>query len=380
MSASPSDPHAAVVDFFASQFIGGCCATAILVLVLYEYVVTFADEIELFWKGKASSASVMFFLNRYLTLLGYLAAAPGTYHPITDIVNCRCRLTIVMFQGTDLLRYFPQAAFSSLRVYALSDRKKWPAGFVFLLFMGPVGANLSTLQWLHISNSPPPVGCVSSVMTIISRSCAIAADFLVVTVTWWKTRKSLKLYRQANLKTTYGSLILRDGMTVRCSCKVRSLLTLNVLHLALTLLAYTQEQEYISVSYMPIFTSPITSILVSRFLLNLRQVDRLSANPMGSEQPSFVNPHGREPLAEFASFVAPLHDDLQEDSSLQGNGIADQGSSTEAGSISEFRLVDSDGSHDEDEGTDPHQSHDVAEGDSVSPSSTSQQRRDTYDV
>ncbi|KAL7278224.1 hypothetical protein ACG7TL_008199 [Trametes sanguinea] len=313
MSASTSDPHAAIVDFFASQFIGGCCATAILVLVLYEYVVTFADEIELFWKGKASSASVMFFLNRYLSLLGYLAAAPGTYHPITDI---GCRLTIVMFQGADLLRYFPQAAFSSLRVYALSDRKRWLAG------------------------------------------CAIAADFLVVTVTWWKTRKSLKLYRQANLKTTYGSLILRDG-----TLYFLSLLTLNVLHLALTLLAYTQE--YISVSYMPIFTSPITSILVSRFLLNLRQVDRLSANPMGSEQPSFVNPHGREPLAEFASFVAPLHDDLHEDSSLQGNGIADQGSSTEAGSISEFRLVDSDGSHDEDEGTDPHQSHDVAEGDSV---------------
>ncbi|KAI9068938.1 hypothetical protein FKP32DRAFT_100105 [Trametes sanguinea] len=128
----------------------------------------------------------------------------------------------------------------------------------------------------------------------------------------------------------------------------RTLSTLNVLHMALTLLAYTQE--YIAVSYIPAFNSPITSILVSRFLLNLRQVDRVSANPMGSEQPSFVDPQAREPFAEFASFVAPLHDIAEDDLSLRWNVSASAGSSAGAGSASGVEPADSGESHGEDEG------------------------------
>ncbi|KAI9068939.1 hypothetical protein FKP32DRAFT_1527081, partial [Trametes sanguinea] len=164
---------------------------------LYEHAITFDDEFELFWKGKASSASVMFFLNRYLTLLGYLTSLPGTYHSIqSDIVKAS------------------SPAFSSLRVYALSDRKIWLAALVFLLLMGPVGVNLVCDHDTRIiaGRAVYLLGADNILaVTIISRSCAIAADLLVVMVTWWKTRKSIKLYRQANLKTTYGSLILRDG-------------------------------------------------------------------------------------------------------------------------------------------------------------------------
>ena len=55
-------------------------------MVLYEYIVTLGDEVDLFWKRKISSASIIFFLNRYLTILGYVLDS-GTFHVQTDIVS-----------------------------------------------------------------------------------------------------------------------------------------------------------------------------------------------------------------------------------------------------------------------------------------------------
>ncbi|KAI0329488.1 hypothetical protein GY45DRAFT_1371562 [Cubamyces sp. BRFM 1775] len=282
-----SNPYAGIIQVYSTSFIGGYCGAAGFVMVFYEYIVTFSDEVNLFWKRQMSSASIIFFLNRYLTLLGYLLDS-GTFHAQSDI-------------GADFLRYFPQAAFSSLRAYALSEHNRWIAGAIFLLLMGPVAVNASTLRWTHIHNLPAPIGCTSStgITPSLAKHTAIGADFLVVMVTWWNTRKSMKLYREANLHTSYGNLMLRDGTVYFVV-----LLILNVLHMVLTVLAYTEA--FVSVSYVSIFTDPIMSILVSRFLLNLRQVDHTGANAMGSELPSFVAPQGTAAIGEYASFAAPL--------------------------------------------------------------------------
>ncbi|KAI0654314.1 hypothetical protein C8Q70DRAFT_925975 [Cubamyces menziesii] len=164
-------------------------------MVLYEYIVTLGDEVDLFWKRKISSASIIFFLNRYLTILGYVLDS-GTFHVQTDIVSStQYRACLPL----DLLRYFPQAIFSSLRAYAISECNRWIASLVFFLLMGPVAVNAVSRTHTVLR------------LTIISRSSAIGADFLVVMVTWWKTRKSMKLYKEANIQTSYGSLMLRDG-------------------------------------------------------------------------------------------------------------------------------------------------------------------------
>ncbi|KAH9895718.1 hypothetical protein C8Q73DRAFT_789525 [Cubamyces lactineus] len=285
-----SNPYSDIIQLYSTSLISSYCGLAGFVMVFYEYFVTFGDEVDLFWRRKISSASVIFFLNRYLTLLGYVLDS-GTFHAQTDIGFAST--------GFYLLRYFPQAAFSSLRAYALCEYNRWIAGVVFLLLTGPVAVNASTLRWTHIRNLPAPIGCTSS--ADISPSLAknaIGADFLVVMVTWWKTRKSMKLYREANIKASYASLMLRDGTVY-----FLVLLILNVLHMVLTILAYTEA--FISVSYVSIFTDPIMSILVSRFLLDLRQVDHTGVNAVGSELPSFVAPQGGA-FSEYASFVAPL--------------------------------------------------------------------------
>ncbi|KAJ8464088.1 hypothetical protein ONZ51_g9821 [Trametes cubensis] len=215
------------------------CGIAGFAMVLYEYIVTLGDEVDLFWKRKISSASIIFFLNRYLTILGYVLDS-GTFHVQTDIMFVPAQRA-------------PRRSTRLILVLAV---------------------------------------------TIISRSSAIGADFLVVMVTWWKTRKSMKLYKEANIQTSYGSLMLRDGTVY-----FLVLLILNVLHMVLTLLAYTEA--FIAVSYVSIFTDPMMSILVSRFLLDLRQVDHTGANAISSELPSFVAPQNGA-ISEYASFVSPF--------------------------------------------------------------------------
>ena len=43
-----------------------------LVCYIYEYLTTLDREVELFWKGEFSGASILFFLNRYPALATYL--------------------------------------------------------------------------------------------------------------------------------------------------------------------------------------------------------------------------------------------------------------------------------------------------------------------
>ena len=40
------------------------------VLLVYEYIITFGQDVQLFWRRKWSGATALFFLNRYLPLLG----------------------------------------------------------------------------------------------------------------------------------------------------------------------------------------------------------------------------------------------------------------------------------------------------------------------
>ena len=37
--------------------------------MFYDYALTFSREVELFWKGRLTGAAVLFFFNRYLSLV-----------------------------------------------------------------------------------------------------------------------------------------------------------------------------------------------------------------------------------------------------------------------------------------------------------------------
>ncbi|RPD68275.1 hypothetical protein L226DRAFT_540814, partial [Lentinus tigrinus ALCF2SS1-7] len=137
----------------------------------------------------------------------------------------------------------------------------------------------ATYRWLS-SAVIPILGCSDENVTplqLIKETCLILADLIVLGVTWHGTYQTTQLVRVAageQSKHTYSGILLRDGTAARV---LLILATLNVLHLLFTFVSITIDTVS-DTSLVTIFTQPITSILVSRFLIDLQEVHQYRAN------------------------------------------------------------------------------------------------------
>ncbi|RPD54511.1 hypothetical protein L227DRAFT_657568 [Lentinus tigrinus ALCF2SS1-6] len=60
---------AAFVSLVESVTVANDCEIAAMAFIAYEYLLTWDQEVNLFWRRKFTGASVLFFLNRYILLL-----------------------------------------------------------------------------------------------------------------------------------------------------------------------------------------------------------------------------------------------------------------------------------------------------------------------
>ncbi|KAI0351841.1 hypothetical protein OH77DRAFT_1410310, partial [Trametes cingulata] len=242
----------------------------------YEWLITLDREVALFWRRKLNGASVLFLTNRYLPLLVQVLNISSDVR-MSDRGLSSCDGFVKALQTIQLFQYFPWAAFSALRTFALS-RGNWAiAAIVLLLSMVPIGVNFSQYHWLVVVNDPT-IGCsktstitldIAKKLTIASRTCLMTADVIVLLVTWHSTFGTIRLTDVAlKGRPTFARMLIRDG-TIYFSI----LLILNTLHLTFTMLSITDD-ALSPVSYFTTFTEPITAVLVSRFLLNLQQVNQ----------------------------------------------------------------------------------------------------------
>ena len=61
-----------------------------VVLMMYEYLVTFSTEVQLFWAGEVTGASVIFFINRYMQLV-YALLSLFQLSPIINTMSVSLR-------------------------------------------------------------------------------------------------------------------------------------------------------------------------------------------------------------------------------------------------------------------------------------------------
>ncbi|TFY56786.1 hypothetical protein EVJ58_g7427 [Rhodofomes roseus] len=116
-------------------------------------------------------------------------------------------------------------------------------------------------------------------LSYVQNSCMVAtaaADVIVLVVTWRNTYNIQKEASVVNLRTPTITLLLRDG-----TIYFTLLLILNVLHLALEITDVFWDITY--------FVTGFSSIVISRFLLNLRQVH--ADEERDGTQPSFIASH-----------------------------------------------------------------------------------------
>ncbi|KAI0701663.1 hypothetical protein C8Q76DRAFT_802626 [Earliella scabrosa] len=335
MSAFGETPAELVSDFQQTFTYNLTFLGAVSILV-WEYIITFDREVALVWSRKPNGASLLFFLNRYIMLVQFGVQLPllftisdkvslsastfcvsgrsflpihndnrgmvlrrSCHRGIQPDVPASCLVLNRVLAVFSIAPYFVWAAFSTLRAYAMSNRS-WPIAIViFILSIIPTGYNIYNFARIIPINLPPPIYCIPT--------------FPGITPTF---------IDQDNRHTRTAYFVI--------------LLTLNVLHIVVR---KTAQENYITT-----FEEPLTSILISRFIMNLREVDYTDRNGTAAdtdegpsrldfaERSHFANASQAATVRFVASFVDPL-----------GTQLDYSGSDLDSDSVLEETLDDADG-------------------------------------
>ncbi|OSD04337.1 hypothetical protein PYCCODRAFT_1466298 [Trametes coccinea BRFM310] len=264
------------------------CDIAAFALIFYEYIITINREVAFIWNRKLTGATILFVLNRYLALLKY---------PIY-IVGLHCKAINILAMLLELLPYFVWFSFSTLRVYAISRQNWRMALLVAVPGCMPLASNVYLYTQSSTANYPLPIGCIwlNSIPVNIDKS-AIVTDVVVLIVTWWQTYSLRRLAAQTSMQVSLATLLVRDG-----TIYFLVLLVMNTCHIAFSLTG--------RFTYTITFEEPLTTILISRFLLNLREASTSTGqSSLDMSEPSFVRriPQEEEGTPNaVASFITPL--------------------------------------------------------------------------
>ncbi|KAI0365831.1 hypothetical protein BV20DRAFT_706254 [Pilatotrama ljubarskyi] len=222
---SSSDGMAAIVDLYQAEFTAQCLGIAITTLLFYEILVSLDAEIWLMWRNPKSLASILFLMNRYIILLDFVLSL-ATISPMSDL-------------------------FAAVRVYALS-RSKLLYGTTLVLGLAPFVEGLSVTPHFPPANYPPPANCTWTGSYNVQMSVA---------------------YNHVNLlRTTDGlerpslyRVCLQNGSVYFCV-----LLSLTIVDITFRLLQITLADLFGQGNYVAELIDPLSAILTSRFLLDLR--------------------------------------------------------------------------------------------------------------
>ncbi|EKM56312.1 uncharacterized protein PHACADRAFT_92217, partial [Phanerochaete carnosa HHB-10118-sp] len=181
-------------------------------LVVYEYIITFNQEVAVIWRRKFSLASVLLITTRWIMVLGPILNT-------TPSAQTWCDILTVKLQEIELVSC---VVFSALRVYALwrGSRMKYVfqvLAVVLMLGLVPIGTNISALLKFALTVIIMYMCCA---VLWFTRCSLIAADIIVLVLTWIKSFEHFKEMRRLKLKLSISAVLLRDGkyITLCCIC------------------------------------------------------------------------------------------------------------------------------------------------------------------
>ncbi|PIL23157.1 hypothetical protein GSI_14466 [Ganoderma sinense ZZ0214-1] len=290
-------------------------------LVFYEYAITFDLELQQIWGRNISGVVVLFALTRYITLLHRILVILSL-SSLHSLDTCWVITWLQVFISTIVIIVL--SAIAAIRVYALWNRD-WRLLVVLLLAgLFPAATNLYFRSATAVFIAPSKFFTCQSVPTataaatyknlsIATRVVSIFVDGLVVVFTWIKTHRVYVLTRKLAFRTNYSALLLRDG----------TLYFLAVVILNVTAIVYVTN---IGSNLLNDIIVTLTSILMSRFLLNLRdqraQNERESAIRTSSvEASSFALSTVRFQSNVSHSMAGSMIDDDDDEDGDDGNDI-----------------------------------------------------------
>ncbi|TBU28441.1 hypothetical protein BD311DRAFT_758207 [Dichomitus squalens] len=239
------------------------------VVVIYEYLITIDREVHFAWNGwsrRFSWARCVFFLNRYLTILLYVT----TWVQMSSIPNTAlsCNIPVRMIQACEVTLYVVWAAFAGIRVYAISGCDRFKTTLVVVLALVPAVTTMyvdtleSVALTFQVCNESLSMSSFTwTILSVVTRSCLIISDAIVLVVTWLATWNTFRVARKLNIKVSFVSFILKAGtihVSIVSSC--------NILQVVCD---FVNIGEFSAILY---FVNLFTPLLISRFFFDLHDL------------------------------------------------------------------------------------------------------------
>ncbi|KAL4247848.1 hypothetical protein ABKN59_007539 [Abortiporus biennis] len=271
------------IDDTEAEIVERICIVVATVLCCYDYTLTFSDECHYIWQRRFSGATVFFFVNRYFTLIYIISfmlvnLVPFGLTPSVSVTPNVIFATLFLLMSAshllDVRSPIPHSliyhlldvdislnvsAIMCLRLYAIWSRNiKILVVFALLGAVPPIIRVYLYSQTKHFQTSSPPYVLLSdnllSVWLVIP-SYSIFYDALILAITWAKTAGIRKVLGSYSVVT----YLLRDG-----AIYFLFLMILNITTLI--------GNKTLTLGGVPLISEAVASILISRFMLNLRGV------------------------------------------------------------------------------------------------------------
>jgi len=214
--------------YYSLQFenISNFSITATTVVVYYDFLLTFSDEVRYIWTRKFTLPTLLFIINRYTTLLScitlMLQILPYQLSMTQPLGNMICGITLRAYEAVSLVFLLNAAVFMALRMYAI-----WTHDlriFIGVLFLGLSSPALNAYYFTTIVSGVvmylPSTGCemfdslFSSEYVLIylgSQVSEIIISTLVLLLTLIKTARIIQDLAQFRTQHSLTGMILRDG-------------------------------------------------------------------------------------------------------------------------------------------------------------------------
>ncbi|KAI0709274.1 hypothetical protein C8Q76DRAFT_799296 [Earliella scabrosa] len=268
----------AVEDVFEQNELMKYTYVAASTILFFEYCITLDREVRYAWCRQLTWPRAIFFLNRYISLLHSVFGMASAFLPVSFFRQVPCIFLTRLMETITAAVYVVWAAFSGLRVYAISRHNKIIASLVVLLALVPIIPNIAfdTLTELFIGPAHPFQFLVCfplqrlryydivsrEYIEVLTRASLILSESIVIVVI---VAQAWAGYRKQHQLMTLTALILREG----------------ALYFAARLLL---DGTYLATAALPSLDIPflirtfldlLPPILISRFFFHLDEWDRM---------------------------------------------------------------------------------------------------------
>ncbi|KAI0774927.1 hypothetical protein BD413DRAFT_611911 [Trametes elegans] len=305
-----------IVADYPRLLVENYCIVASSALLWFDFVLTLPTEYRRIWQRKYTGATLVYLLMRYIAVIEriFFVAEVLLWKSSDGPLLCagRCERALMrkyrcarISRTDDVLlsmNYLAFSAFTALRVYGVWGRDWKPLLIVLpLSLVKPALLIYESSNYVAIQQGPP-YGCLyiwllpdnvlskwvflltgvqpvlwlnsGRVVSIATKAATIAADSILIALTWIKTFAIQRDSHKAKMRTPLATLLLRDGewtayFLILLVIQIITIIS-NQIGNKLTIWLVWPYFDQVYVPNVPSLPTQFTVIFLSRFMLDLR--------------------------------------------------------------------------------------------------------------